>query len=67
MPYATITFPREGGKPTAPTAVLNMDVPAGTNSRGAATLDMSITGRLLRCSCRIFPYVSSAPKKGSPP
>jgi len=39
-PYTTITFPREGGKPTSPAAVINMDVPAGTNSRGATTLDI---------------------------
>ncbi|MDT8999308.1 flagellar hook protein FlgE [Paucibacter sp. APW11] len=39
-PYTTITFPKTGGKPVLPTAAINLDVPAATNSRGAATLDI---------------------------
>jgi flagellar hook protein FlgE len=40
-PYATITFPAEGGKPIDPTAAVNMDIPAGTNSVGASTLPIT--------------------------
>jgi len=40
-PYATITFPAEGGAPIDPTSALNMDVPAGTNSVGASTLPIN--------------------------
>lgn len=39
-PYATITFPKTGGKPIDPTTKLNMDVPAGRNAAGATTLDI---------------------------
>jgi len=39
-PYATITFPASGGSPIDPTAPLAMDVPAGTNSTGASTLEI---------------------------
>jgi len=39
-PYATVTFPKTGGKPIDPTAKINMDVPAGFNAAGAATLDI---------------------------
>jgi flagellar hook protein FlgE len=37
-PYTTITFPPTGGKPTSPTAVIPMNVPAGTSTAGNATL-----------------------------
>jgi flagellar hook protein FlgE len=37
-PYTTITFPPTGGKPTSPTAAIAMNVPAGTSTRGNATL-----------------------------
>ncbi|MBV8501795.1 MAG: flagellar hook protein FlgE [Paucibacter sp.] len=37
-PYTTITFPAQGGAPIDPTAAINMDIPAGTNSAGATTL-----------------------------
>jgi flagellar hook protein FlgE len=37
-PYTTITFPPTGGSPTSPTAPIAMNVPAGTSSRGNATL-----------------------------
>jgi len=39
-PYATVTFPKTGGKPIDPTTKINMDVPAGKNSAGATTLDI---------------------------
>lgn len=39
-PYATITFPKTGGKPIDPTTKINMDVPAGRNAAGATTLDI---------------------------
>lgn len=39
-PYTTVTFPRTGGAPIFPTGKITMDVPAGTNSRGAPTLDI---------------------------
>lgn len=37
-PYTTITFPPTGGSPTSPTTPITMAVPAGTSSRGNATL-----------------------------
>ncbi|RZJ08710.1 MAG: flagellar hook protein FlgE [Rubrivivax sp.] len=37
-PFTTITFPPTGGAPTSPTDVISMSVPAGTSSRGNATL-----------------------------
>ena len=37
-PYTTITFPPTGGSPSNPTAAINMDIPAGTSTRGNATL-----------------------------
>jgi len=40
-PYTTITFPAQGGAPIDPTAAINMDIPAGTNSVGASTLPIS--------------------------
>lgn len=39
-PYTTITFPRTGGSPSSPTTKINMNIPAGTNSLGATTLDI---------------------------
>ncbi|HEV6968158.1 MULTISPECIES: flagellar hook protein FlgE [Roseateles] len=37
-PFTTITFPPTGGSPTSPTAPIAMNVPAGTSTRGNATL-----------------------------
>ncbi len=37
-PVTTITFPPNGGTPTAPVGPVNFDIPASTNSLGAATL-----------------------------
>ena len=40
-PFTTITFPPTGGSPTNPTAPINMNIPAGTSTRGNATLAIS--------------------------
>lgn len=47
-PWTTVTFPSTGGSPSTPSALtvppnglLNMDIPATTNSVGAATLDIT--------------------------
>ncbi|RQO56386.1 flagellar hook protein FlgE [Paucibacter sp. KBW04] len=37
-PYTTVTFPATGGSPSSPTTVVNMDIPAGKNAKGADTL-----------------------------
>ena len=42
QPSTTITFPANGGTPTAPLGTVTVDMPASTNAAGAAT--MPITG-----------------------
>jgi flagellar hook protein FlgE len=42
LPSTTITFPANGGTPTAPVGPVSIDVPATTNAAGAQTL--AITG-----------------------
>ena len=55
-PVTTITFPSNGGTPTAPVGAVSFDVPATTNAAGAATLP--IVGVALN--------VSGATQYGSP-
>jgi flagellar hook protein FlgE len=48
-PYTTLTFPPTGGKPTTPTAAINMDVPSGKTAAGVTTLpipgiQLTVTG-----------------------
>jgi flagellar hook protein FlgE len=38
LPVTTITFPPNGGTPTAPLVSVNVDIPSTTNAAGAATL-----------------------------
>ena len=40
QPWTTIVFPRDGGAPTTPNALLNLDIPASTNAQGAPALDI---------------------------
>jgi flagellar hook protein FlgE len=40
QPWTTIVFPRDGGKPLIPNALLNLDIPPSTNGQGAASLDI---------------------------
>lgn len=40
QPWTTIVFPRDGGAPLTPNALLNLDVPASVNAQGAAALDI---------------------------
>jgi len=47
-PVTTITFPANGGAPTAPAAPVAVNIPATTNAAGAATL--AIAGVLLNLS-----------------
>lgn len=40
QPWTTIVFPRNGGNPTTPAGLLNLDVPVSVNSQGAPALDI---------------------------
>ncbi|NCT81759.1 MAG: flagellar hook protein FlgE [Comamonadaceae bacterium] len=40
-PYTTLTFPPTGGAPTTPTGPITMNIPAGTSTRGNATLPIA--------------------------
>ena len=40
-PYTTVTFPPNGGAPSAPTTAIRMDVPAGVSTRGNSTLPIA--------------------------
>ncbi len=40
-PVTTLTFPSNGGTPTAPTGPVTLDIPASTNAAGAETLAIS--------------------------
>ncbi|HJW10309.1 MAG TPA: flagellar hook protein FlgE [Albitalea sp.] len=40
-PSTSITFPPNGGTPTAPVGTVNLDIPATTNSAGAVTVPIS--------------------------
>ncbi|WP_280151254.1 flagellar hook protein FlgE [Piscinibacter sp. XHJ-5] len=55
-PSTTIVFPANGGTPTSPAGTVNLDIPASTNSAGAATL--AINGVALN--------VAGATQYGSP-
>jgi flagellar hook protein FlgE len=48
LPSTTITFPANGGTPTAPAGTVSLDIPATVNSAGAQTLP--ITGVALNVS-----------------
>ncbi len=41
LPVTGISYPPNGGLPTAPTGAVSMDIPATTNSSGAATLPIT--------------------------
>lgn len=41
LPVTTITFPANGGKPTAPLGTVPIDIPSTTNAAGATTLPIS--------------------------
>lgn len=39
-PWQQIIFPRDGGKPTSPVGLVNLDIPASVNAKGAPVLDV---------------------------
>jgi flagellar hook protein FlgE len=41
QPWTTIVFPRDGGAPTTPSTLINLDVPASVNALGAPALDIA--------------------------
>ncbi len=41
QPWTTIVFPRDGGAPTTPNALVNLDIPASVNAQGAPALDIA--------------------------
>jgi flagellar hook protein FlgE len=41
LPITAMTFPANGSKPTTPSGVVSVDIPASTNAAGAATLPIS--------------------------
>jgi len=41
LPVTTISFPSNGGTPTAPTGTVSIDIPSTTNAAGATTLAIS--------------------------
>ncbi|MFN8850156.1 MAG: flagellar hook protein FlgE, partial [Inhella sp.] len=40
QPWTSIVFPRNGGNPTTPAGLLNLDIPVSVNSQGAPALDI---------------------------
>ncbi len=40
QPWTTIVFPRDGGAPTSPNTLINLDVPPSVNAQGAPALDI---------------------------
>ena len=41
LPVTTMTFPANGGKPTAPVGAVSINIPATTNAAGASTVAMT--------------------------